>query len=346
MTRVTWIVGLALCLPVAASAQETVKEPEPLFRSREPLAITIKAPFKQLFKNRDTINVKPVSGTVEFTDATAGPVTLPITLETRGHFRLKPGTCSFAPLKVRFDKEKTKGTVFAKQGSLKLTTHCQNNPRFEQDLLVEEGIYRMFNLLTPLSHRTRLAKVLYIPTDDTTKTITRYGFFTETDEAMAKRNGGVLMKQTGGKFDDIDQPYLDLVMLFEYFIGNTDWSIYMVHNFRIVNVTERASYYAVAYDFDFSGLVNASYAIPDGRLPIKSVRQRLYRGPCKTIDELRPTLELYTAKKDSLYAALQSVPDLDPKRLKEATDYMDEFFKEIKNPKDFDGALGYACKNR
>ena len=88
------------------------------------------------------------------------------------------------------------------------------------------------------------------------------------------------------------------------------------------------------------------YAAPDYRLPIKSVRQRLYRGPCRKIEELVPTLELFNAKKDSVYAVFAAIKDLDPKRLKEVNDYLADFYKTIEKPKKFDGEMGYACSQQ
>jgi len=326
-----------------ASAQEAKKtEPERLFRDREPLELTLRAPFNALFKNRDTTKSNPLPGTVEFVDAKEGKKSVAVTLDTRGHFRLRRMTCSFAPLKVEFDKESAKGTVFSGQGGIKLVTHCQNANRNEQNLLIEESVYRMYNLLTPFSHRTRLAKITYVP-EDTTKAVTRYGFFIEDDKELAKRTGTTLLMSTGGSFSDMIPEQLDLLSLLEYMIGNTDWSVAMIHNIRILDPSG-GFYLPVAYDFDFSGLVSASYAVPDQRLPIKSVKDRLFRGPCRKIEEITPALLRFSAARDSLYGVIRGMPGLEPKRAAEAIDYLDGFFEEVKNPKDFNDALGYACR--
>ena len=320
--------------------------PERLFRSREPLEVTLRGPFNELFKDRDTLQAKPQLGTLEFVDEKKGPTRLPVTLETRGHFRLRRMTCSFAPIKVIFDRETAKGTVFGGQGSLKLGTHCQGAGRYEQNLLVEESIYRMYNAVTPLSHRTRLARIRYVPENDTSKSTLKYAYFLEDDDEMAKRNGGKVLMQQGGSFSDMEPSHMDLVGMFEYMIGNTDWSVFAIHNIRLVEVPSNPGlYYPVAYDFDFSGLVGAPYAGPDARLPIKSVKQRLYRGPCRKLEEITPVLQSFSSRRDSIYAALKSAP-LEPDRLKEATDYLDGFFEDIKNPKNFNDALGYACRAR
>jgi hypothetical protein len=346
-SRLTVLLLVSLASLAIAQEQPSGKPPRPerLFRSRDPLELTLRAPLGELFKDRDTLVSKPQAGVLELTDEKLGAISLPVTLETRGHFRLKRSTCSFTPIKVTFDKEKAKGTVFNDQKSLKLATHCQNAGRNEQNLLIEESIYRMYNALTPLSHLTRLAKIKYIP-EDSTKTVTKYAFFVEDDDDLAKRNGAKLLMQQGGAFSDMEPQQMDLLATFEYMIGNTDWSVFAIHNIRVLDVGSAAGgyYYPVAYDWDFSGLVGASYAAPDERLPIKSVKTRLYRGPCRKIEELLPTIEKFNSTKDSIYGVLKGMPGLEPNRLKEATDYLDGFFDQIKKPKDFNGAMGYACR--
>jgi hypothetical protein len=137
---------------------------------------------------------------------------------------------------------------------------------------------------------------------------------------------------------------LDLVSVFQYMIGNTDWSVYAIHNIRLVEMTDQGGYlFPVAYDFDFSGLVDAPYAIPDERLPIRRVRQRLYRGTCRKLEEMTPTFDLFKSKRDSIEAIFTSIDGLEPKRLKDVKDYLKDFFDEIKEPKKFESSLQYAC---
>lgn len=338
------LLGLLVVVPSLEAQLPAPKEPERLFRSREPLELTLIAPLKTLFKNRDTLNKKPVDGILVVT-GDQGADSIPVKLETRGHYRLKPSTCQFAPIKVSFDKEASRDTPFKGQGSLKLGTHCNSNPRYEQNLLVEEGVYRVYNLLTPLSHLTRLARIRYVPTDDPQKEITRFGFFLEDDDEMGKRVGGKENMVPSLALSDLDVDQVDLMAVFEYMIGNTDWSVYALHNVRVVQFEGLSFFYPVAYDFDFSGLVNAPYAVPDYRLPIKTVRQRLYRGPCRKIDELTPMLQHFVARKDSIEAIFRNQPGIDPKRVQDAIEYLEDFFKEAASPKDFNRALGYACRD-
>jgi hypothetical protein len=97
---------------------------------------------------------------------------------------------------------------------------------------------------------------------------------------------------------------------------------------QIANLT----LYPVSYDFDYSGLVNTGYGAADKRLNLSSVRERLYRGPCKTMQELTPFLEMVTANKDKVLALIERVPDMKPERQREARDYLSEFFSIAANP--------------
>ena len=80
---------------------------------------------------------------------------------------------------------------------------------------------------------------------------------------------------------------LALLDVFQYLIGNTDWSAFAgprgedcCHNV-VPYVRADGTFVPVAYDFDASGIVNPPHAAPDQRLPIRNVRQRLYRGRCR-----------------------------------------------------------------
>ena len=48
-------------------------------------------------------------------------------------------------------------------------------------------------------------------------------------------------------------------------IGNTDWAVPNNHNVKLIYDKERklAPPLVVPYDFDYSGLVDASYAVPN-----------------------------------------------------------------------------------
>jgi len=327
--------------PLAQALAEPAHRVRRLFREDAPLVVTIGADFREVFAHRDTVNPPRHPATLTFS-GDSGTRAIPIELATRGHFRLKSSTCGFPPLRLYLPKEQLKGTVFAGHRSLKLITHCDKNQRYEQNLLVEYAIYRAYNQLTEWSYRARLARVSYADTRDSSKSLTRYGFFLEDGDDTAERNGAKLFEQFGS-YSEMDSAQMDLMAVFQYLIGNTDWSVIMRHNIRLMQVPGRNVLYPVPYDFDFAGVVNAGYARPDSRMPIKSVRERLYRGMCRSSEQLAPTLARVTAAKDPIHQAFAGVPELEPKRLKQTLAYLDEGFRAIAVPKDFMPEQEYVC---
>ena len=96
-----------------------------------------------------------------------------------------------------------------------------------------------------------------------------------------------------------DRLQMTLVSIFEYMIGNTDWSVFASHNIKLL-LSKSDSFHVsirIPYDFDYSGFVNTDYAIPDPRLNISNVRERVYRGYPRTIDEMDETLDIFRESK-------------------------------------------------
>jgi hypothetical protein len=266
---------------------------------------------------------------------------MPIELTTRGHFRLKPGTCIFPPLRVRFPKEARAGTLFDKQGSIKLGVHCKSdNRRYEQIVHQEYLVYRAFNTLTDSSFRVRLAQATYIDSVANT-TIQAPSFFIEDADDLGGRIAMEDFEQQGATFADVDTTQAALMSVFFYMVGNTDWSLPYLHNVRVFSHT--GTYLSVPYDFDWSGVVNAPYARPDYRLGIKSVRERIWRGPCYPVQVLQRAIERITGAKDTVYSMYRGHKDLDPKILKESLEYYDEFFKLAANTKSWDREMRVNC---
>jgi hypothetical protein len=100
----------------------------------------------------------------------------------------------------------------------------------------------------------------------------------------------------------------------------------------------------VPYDFDLSGFVHAPYATPDPRIGIRSVLDRLYRGPCRSLDEFDATADAFRAKRGDMLALLESMRDLAPLARGEAKDYLESFFRMIDRPNGIKRQLVDGCK--
>lgn len=330
----------ALVLPAALAAQQppaTTEKPDSgphkparLFRSREPVVMWLQADFKTVFKDRDSTSTKRYPATLKFLGEKGDTTSLEVQLATRGHYRLR--TCEFLPLKVYFDKEKTKGTLFGGEGSLKLTPHCMKGDRHTQNIYVEYAVYGMYNLLTPISLKARLADITWVDPGNPKFTITRPGFWTQDEDDMAKEVRGKILMQQGGTASQMEPHQMALTDVFQYMVGNTDFSLSYLHNYRIVQTDTSMNYYPMAYDFDWTGLVDAPYANPDYRLGIRRTTDRLYRGGCHDPEVLATEVNLFKTKKDSIYGTLREIKGLSPARLKEAEGFLDEFYKELSDP--------------
>jgi hypothetical protein len=329
---------IGLTLPAAAHADD------PLFASSDQLQITIKAPLKTLFRNRQS-NDK-IAGTL--TDA-AG-VALPITLKLRGITRRTSEVCDFPPLRVDFTSPPPGNSVFAGQKHIKLVTHCRNNGSFQQNVLLEYGAYRMYNVLTPHSFRVRLANINYQDADGQ-PIVTRVGFFIEDLKDVAKRNGTVEThappRITVANLSPADA---GRYAMFQNLIANHDWSMRAgpegadcCHNAELIGPLGPASVIPIPYDFDFSGLVNAPYATPPDELQLSSVRQRKYRGYCVNNAEALAAARQMRAMKAQMYAALTSTPGMDPATQQRATSYLDGFFADDASDADVQSKMLSRC---
>jgi hypothetical protein len=341
------LLKLAQAWPSAEILKERHAEAEgrPLFASADVLPITIAADFRTVNKDRDPNSTQRFPAELRTTRPDGRIDVLHVKLGTRGHFRLMARNCEFVPLRVEFANAELNGTVFEGQTWLKLGTHCQDNADYEQYTLKEYLTYKIFNLLTPKSFRARLVKAIYVDSKSGKTIANRYGLFLESDNDVARRMEGRTVGIPRVVFSDVDPDTLSLMMVFEYMIGNTDYSIYALHNVVLVQTPDR-KLYSVPYDFDISGLVHPPYAIPDRNLMIKSVIDRMYRGPCRTPELINPILANFNAKKDQVMALYESLPDLKKEMRREAKDYLDEFYSTIKNDRNVKRLFNEGCAKR
>jgi hypothetical protein len=319
--------------PEVLAQRRVSSETLPLFSSPEPFEFTLSSDFKALNKDRNPESKKRYPGELRVTNAAGAQVTIPVQLSARGHVRRMARTCDYVPIRIEFPKKVVGGTVFARQEALKLVVQCAKGGDYEQYLLKEYLAYRLFNVITHKSLRARLAKVTYVDQTTGQPTGTRHAMFIEDEGDVARRMEGRIVELQRLLFKDLDSDTLMPMMIFQYMIGNTDFSIYALHNVRLVQRPDK-SLHPVPYDMDFSGLVRAPYAAPDRALMLPSVRDRLYRGPCKRPEQVDPHIANFVAKKEILRALPDSIPGFDKSSREDTKSYLDSFFSAIKTTKD------------
>jgi hypothetical protein len=324
-------------------ARRTEAERRPLFQSTDPLAFKLTADFKLVNKDRDPESTVRYPAILSLTDERGREQTIHVRISPRGHFRRMARNCAFVPLRVELPPAETAGTVFEGQTTLKLGTHCQDEKTYEQITLREYLTYPMFNVVTPRSFRARLARATYVDAKSGKAQTTRYALFIEHENDVARRMGGRIVELPRTEFKDMDAPTLTTMMLFEYMIGNTDFSLWALHNIRLVQDPNR-TLFPVPYDFDLSGLVNAPYAIPDRRFGIRSVVDRLYRGPCRTVDEMDAAAAAFRDKRGELIGLVEGMRDLDSGARSEMKSYLESFFRGIERPANVKRQFVDGCK--
>ena len=331
--RLTCFLLMCCCASAAAvaSAQNSPPTPSRLFLESVPLTLRLETDLHALTRDRGTER-KSHPAALHFGPPGGGAAdtgTVAVKLKTRGIFRLK--TCAFPPIRLDLPSHKVEGTPFAGEDRLKLVTHCKGDRLYERNLLREYALYRAFNTVTDSSFRVRLAHMTYI---DSARhdTIMRYGYLIESEAALGRRISASPLAADNLYDPIMDPSYMTLVAVFQYLIGNTDWSVYKRHNIAIFQqLAEPRPLFAVPYDFDFAGAVNAPYATPPEQLSIQSVRQRVYRGFCQPDSVLAPVLARFRGAKDSLYAAVRAVPDLPERDARDVLEYFDDFYKLLDN---------------
>jgi hypothetical protein len=359
------IAGL-LAVPSAVVAQEQKEEKAPkepptpekiaewkkeaetraLFTADAPVEITLVGNYKVISKDRDTLSTKEYWGEVRMKDANGADLKIPVQLRTRGHYRLANRNCSFVPLRLDFKKGEVKGTIFDGQDKLKLVTHCNSNALYDEYVIREHLAYRVHNLVTPRSYRSRLAKVTYVDSATNTPIETRNGLFLEHEDDVAKRMEGEVVEIRRALFDDVDPNQILELAIFAAFVGHVDWSLAALHNVRLVAQKQGGvmNLMPVLYDMDFTGLVSTRYSIPDPRLGIRSVKERLYRGPCKEPEEIAGFLSVYKEKKDAILKLYADEPGLDNRYRSDAQKWLTEWFKVLDSPKETKWMFKENCK--
>ena len=297
---------------------------------------------KALCRRPNQHDCSDTPATLVYRDAQGTEHSVAASVRVRGRWKPENGNCRFPALFVFFPPMDG-NPLFAGQEMLPLTTHCQPQKEYEQFVLKEFLGYRILNLLTDKSLRVRLVRVNYLTPDSRSKPMIRYGFFSEHFRSMARRHDAEVWQTN--KFNPIDGDPFEaaLIDLFQFMIGNTDWSSIYGHN--IVVIRDRAGKpTAVPFDLDFAGLVNASYAGPPPNLPLRSVRQRLYRGMCRADIDWAQLFGYFEGKREAIMALLDDVPGLSNRHRKRATNYLRDFYELLDTPKLRKRKIIAACR--
>jgi hypothetical protein len=312
-----------------ATAQDSAAvTPSSVFAADAPMALTVRTNLRALLRDRGE-DRREHDGVVRFDRPDGTLDSAAVQLRTRGIFRRRPSVCSFPPLRLTIRPRAARETPFAGQRRIKLVTHCRPSEQYEQYVLQEYLLYKVYGLLTDLSLRTRLARVTYEDAEGKEKPVTRYAIMIEDERRLADRHGMSVVEDTGAH--QLDPMHTVFVAVFQYFIGNTDWSVRALHNIILLRDSV-GRILPVPYDFDWSGVIGTRYAVPDTSLPIRTVQQRLYAGYCGVPEDFAQIFARFRQVRPAIEALYDLAP-LEQGHRERARRYYADFFRLIDDPR-------------
>lgn len=288
--------------------------------------ITLRLDLNEVERNRRTENSMQA-------ELEAAGHTFAVKYEIGGRFRRI--NCEIPPLRLHLNKEGLSKLGFESFNDFKLVTHCQGDAASQDAVLREALAYDLYRVLAPVAFRSRVVKVNYINTADGSS-ITAYGLLIEDTDELKARNNLRSVKQV------YNQPLeafenAELVSLFQYMIGNADYSLQMQRNVKLFTGTN-GRIVAVPYDFDYSGFVNPSYAKPNPDIGQRKVTDRVWMWHYETEGSLKGARRLLLDKRTELLETVANSPYLSADSKKEVSQYLKAFFTELRN-----GQIGIAA---
>ncbi|HVN59020.1 MAG TPA: hypothetical protein VMT63_12025 [Bacteroidales bacterium] len=316
-------------------AHKKSRESLELFESNDILNITVRFDLSTFLKKN--LKGKFIDGTLAIYTGKNDSIVRDIWVTTRGIFRLQ--YCGFPPMEIVFKKPFYGNHYSTTIHKIKLATRCQVSGLFEEYLMKEYLAYRMYNAITDSSFRVRLVRASYIDNRRYRKPDIQYGFFIEPQNLMASRLNSSVLKNIDITQRNISPPVMNRVAVFNYMIGNYDWAVPNQHNISILSSKDSTINQlpiAVPHDFDWTGLVNPMYAIPEESAGVKSVKERLYLGMCQKKEVFRYELRKFIPYKQKFYSIINEFPYLSRKAKDDMINYLDEFYQQVEDPRRID----------
>jgi len=317
-------------------AQGPLPASTPLFGPQEPMSLALRASIKSL--KGDTNDSTYLNSTLYYGSGEGVSDSLGIRVRARGHARRE--VCFYPPIALRFSESDSRGTPFEGQKEVKLVLPCQVGADYEDYVIKELLAYKLFEQVSPYFYATRLVQLdFYEVRGNRERRHQLWAFLLEDHGAVAERlNGRRVRRNVPPEMQDALAGVRD--NLFQFMIGNTDFSMRMQHNQRLYYIDE--SFVTLPYDFDMSGLVNAPYAMVNNiqnlDANIEEVTERLYKGYARDATLMQQVRREFLAARPGME---KSLTDLEPyfkdrRQFAEAREYLASFFHILESDRLFE----------
>ena len=355
MQFVKWLI--LLVSPLAVQAQEgAASDRHPLFQDDAVLKAVLTAPILQAYAQRHQEARIYFPGQWTYIDENGETQRLEVSIRTRGHFRRE--VCDLPPLQLNFKKSQVKGTLFAGQNKLKLVAPCRRGERYQQYVILEYLAYKIYQILSDHSFTVRLVRLSYVDRDEGLDPWTDFAFVIEDDKDMARRLDLDRVNVRSVKYGQLNHAHTAVVQLFQFLIANNDYSVLKptanedcCHNIELLGIEDEMqtevpdeSVIPVPFDFDFSGLVNASYAAPPSQIPIRDVRFRYYYGLCVPRPLLDEAVARLQSKREAILGLIAGTEQLDDRLREKNLEFVEEFYEIIGDPEALNEEVIRRCR--
>ncbi|MEW9798576.1 hypothetical protein [Alteromonas sp. CYL-A6] len=345
-----WCIWMLLHAVDSHAAVSPGDPPRPLFRSDDIVDIDLIVPELRKLTMLAPKSVEPRSMQLRFQHQ--GETYLVDGLvQARGNSRRDPSVCSFPPLRLLFEKKLKHVPLFKGHKKIKLVTHCQRRSLFEQLMLREYAAYKLMNEISPVSLRVRPVRIRYHTDPDKSPSLVKLGFFIEDIDDLAKRHGLREFDTTRVTATQLEKDATMQFALFQYLIANLDYSPTLpkegdscCHNVKLLlpyrfMQAKPDSVVPVAYDFDYSGFVDAPYAINPAGIPLST---RVYRGVCAHHESVEAYRADILAIRDRLFAVIDAVPETTEKNRRVMREFLTTSLSLLASP-DFTEKMNKFC---
>ncbi|MCK4880586.1 MAG: hypothetical protein KAS82_08000 [Bacteroidales bacterium] len=306
--------------------EDTLQVYEDLFGLREPLTLTLKFNIKEFQKSKRNEKYHKAEMTCHVREG----FEVKHNVRVRARGKLRRDICYMPPFWLNIRYAGIEAEDLAEVIKMKVVTRCRGASIYENYVLREYLVYQIYNLLSPYSFNTRLVRLKYIDTGRKDKVSEDWGFIIEPEGLMAERNKAMAIKSDKLSLATVNKEWMDKMAYFNYMVGMCDYSVTGRHNLKILTLKEYGptGFIPVPYDFDYTGLVDATYAVPEENLGLTTVRERYYLGKCRSEEVHQKTIDWLASHRDEIKELILSFEYLDERERLEMANYIESYYRE------------------
>ncbi len=323
--------------------EDTLEVYEEFFSLDEPVNLTMEFNIKEFKKARRKADYHPAKMTNHVSESFE--VNHDVRVRARGEFRRD--NCTMPPYWINVRYSGIEAEEFRELRKMKMVTRCKEAGQYADYVLKEYLVYKIYNLITDYSFRVRLVRVKYIDNGKKNQVSENWAFLIEPEEILAKRLNAKLIPSDKLAMRTVNPQIMDLMALFQYMVGHGDFSVTGRHNLKIIVLKEPTGprgFVTVPYDFDYTGLVDAHYAIPGETLGISSVRERYYLGSCRPLETHMETIQKISEYQDEILDLIMNFEYLEEDVRLEMVAYIASYFVESEQDRFVKAYLDPTCR--